>query len=92
MNEDPDFLVNVWLAMKPYIQKKEAYEAALSFIKTAEEFCDIESIGEGMLGHDASLDQALNEIYSYNKPDDDAEDDDLLESDNFDSDYEDDEE
>jgi len=89
---DPDFLVNLWLTLKPYIQKKEAHEAALSLLRTAEEFGDVESISADMRGQDNTLDSALNELYDYSESADDYEDDDSYESDLADyDDYEDDE-
>ena len=52
---DPEFLVNLWLTLKPYIQKKEALEAAVSMLRTAEEFGDVESISADMRGQDNTL-------------------------------------
>jgi len=78
---DPDFLVNLWLTLKPYIQKKEALEAAVSMLRTAEEFGDVESISADMRGQDNTLDSALNELYDYSDPADEYEDEDGFESD-----------
>ena len=64
---DPEFLVNLWLTLKPYIQKKEALEAAVSMLRTAEEFGDVESISADMRGQDNTLDSALNELYEYSE-------------------------
>lgn len=78
---DPDFLVNLWLTLKPYIQKKEALEACQSLLRTAEEFGDVESISADMRGQDNTLDSALNELYDYSENVDEYEDEDGYESD-----------
>jgi len=89
---DPEFLVNLWLTLKPYIQKKEALEAAVSMLRTAEEFGDVESISADMRGQDNTLDSALNELYEYSETDAEYGDDDAYESDALDYDDYDDEE
>ncbi len=89
---DPEFLVNLWLTLKPYIQKKEALEAAVSMLRTAEEFGDVESISADMRGQDNTLDSALNELYEYSESDSEYEDDESFESDALDYDDYDDEE
>jgi hypothetical protein len=89
---DPEFLVNLWLTLKPYIQKKEALEAAVSMLRTAEEFGDVVSIRADMRGQDNTLDSALNELYEYSESDSESEDDESFESDALDYDDYDDEE
>lgn len=57
-----EMLAELWNAMKPYIEKKERADAAVSFLRAAEDFVDLEGAREDLGGTDANIDAALKEI------------------------------
>lgn len=57
-----EMLAELWNAMKPYIEKKERADAAVSFLRAAEDFVDLEDAREELAGTDAHIDAALKEI------------------------------
>lgn len=63
MHEDAEFLATLWQSLKPYIPKKEALEAANVFLRTLEDYADVESVIEDLRGHDGTLDAAIVDIY-----------------------------
>jgi hypothetical protein len=76
MTDSGEMLVQMWLAIKPYIDKKERADAALGFLRAAEDFLDLEEAREDAKGSDASLDSAFAEILGEEESDDDFEDED----------------
>lgn len=69
-----EMLAEVWNAMKPYIDKKERPDAAVSFLRAAEDFTNLEDCRKDLGGIDSSLDAALNELLGE---EDSYEDEDL---------------
>lgn len=57
-----EMLAELWNAMKPYVDKKERPDAALSFLRTAEDFVDLEECRKDLFGIDSNMDEALREI------------------------------
>lgn len=57
-----EMLAELWNAMKPYIDKKERPDAALSFLRTAEDFVNLEDCRKDLLGTDHNIDEALKEL------------------------------
>ena len=57
-----EMLAELWNSLKPYIEKKERPDAAMSFLRAAEDFVDLEDAREDLAGTDASIDAALKEI------------------------------
>jgi len=90
MQEDAEFLATIWQSLKPYIPKKETLEAANVFLRTLEDYANVDEVIDDLRGHDGTLDAAINDIYG--KPEeiesDDYEEEDL----DFDGDYDYDEE
>jgi hypothetical protein len=39
-------IAQMWLSLKPYIDKKERSEAAVAFLRSCEDFVDLEAIRE----------------------------------------------
>lgn len=62
MVDSGEMLVEMWLAIKPYIDKKERSDAALAFLRAAEDFVDLEQAQEDAKGSDSALDGAFSEI------------------------------
>jgi len=75
-----EMLAEVWTAMKPYIDKKERVDAAVAFLRAAENFTDLEECRKDLGGVDSSMDTALDELlgeeelYSDESGDGDDED------------------
>jgi hypothetical protein len=57
-----EMLAEVWNAMKPYIDKKERPDAAVSYLRAAEDFVSLEDCRKELSGIDTNLDMALNEL------------------------------
>lgn len=66
-----EMLAEVWNAMKPYIDKKERPDAAVSYLRAAEDFVILEDCRKDLSGIDSSLDAALNELLGEEDIDDD---------------------
>lgn len=62
MNDSGELLVQTWLSLKPYIDKKERPDAALAFLRAAEDFLDLEQARSEIKGSDSALDSAFAEI------------------------------
>lgn len=62
MNDSGEMLVQIWLALKPYIDKKERLDAALAYLHAAGDFIDLEAAREDGSGSDSALDSAFAEI------------------------------
>lgn len=61
-NSNGEMLAELWNSLKPYIEKKERADAAVSFLRAAEDFVDLEDAREDLAGTDANVDAALKEI------------------------------
>ena len=57
-----EMLVEMWLAIKPYIDKKERPDAALAYLRASEDFVNLEQAQEDAKGSDSALDSAFAEI------------------------------
>lgn len=57
-----EMLAEMWTALKPYIDKKERLDAAVAFLRAAENFADLENYRNDLMGIDAGLDAAVEEI------------------------------
>lgn len=57
-----EMLAEMWTALKPYIDKKERLDAAVAFLRAAENFTDLENYRSDLTGIDAGLDGAIDEI------------------------------
>jgi hypothetical protein len=57
-----EMLVEMWLAVKPYIDKKERPDAALAYLRASEDFVNLEQAQEDAKGSDSALDGAFAEI------------------------------
>jgi hypothetical protein len=57
-----EMLVEMWLAVKPYIDKKERPDAALAYLQASEDFVNLEQAQEDAKGSDSALDSAFAEI------------------------------
>jgi hypothetical protein len=71
MNDSGEMLVQMWLAIKPYIDKKERADAALGFLRAVEDFVNLEEAREDAAGSDTSLDSAFAEILGEEEHEDD---------------------
>jgi hypothetical protein len=75
MTDSGEMLVEMWLALKPYVDKKERPDAALAFLRAAENFLDMEAAREDAKGSDSALDGAFAEILGEEEePEEDEED------------------
>ena len=52
----------LFLAVKPYIDKKERPDAALAYLRASEDFVNLEQAQEDAKGSDSALDGAFAEI------------------------------
>lgn len=71
-----EMLVEMWLAIKPYIDKKERADAVLAFLRAAEVFIDMEAAREEAKGSDSAIDAAFAEILGEDEVEDEDEDED----------------
>lgn len=53
-------IVDMWTTIKPYLNKKDKNDAAEAFLQTLENYVNIESMIEEIMGVDSSLDLALS--------------------------------
>ncbi len=77
MNDSGEMLVQMWLALKPYIDKKERPDAALAFLRSAEDFLDLETAREEAGGADSALSGAFAEILGDEEIEEDIDDEDF---------------
>ena len=73
MTDSGEMLAQMWLAIKPYIDKKERNDAALGFLRAAEDFVDLEQAREDAGDADSALHSAFAEILGDEE--DEVEDD-----------------
>ena len=85
-DEEVNLIVDVWVSIKTYIDKKERYDAASAFLRSLENHYDMDSVAEELLGNDNTLDTVIKDLYTA---DDIIDEDDDYEEDNYDSDYDD---
>ena len=76
MNDTGEMLVQMWLSLKPYIDKKERADAALAFLRASEDFIDLENAREEAGGADNVLAGAFAEILGDEELEEDIEDED----------------
>lgn len=69
-----ELLAEIWNSLKPYIDKKERADAAVSFLRAAEDFVDLEAARDDLMGTDTYLDTALRDtLGEYEEEIDDEE-------------------
>ena len=74
MTDAGEMLAQMWLAIKPYIDKKERNDAALGFLRAAEDFVDLEQAREDAGEADSALHNAFAELLGDEEVDDEEED------------------
>lgn len=57
-----EMILEMWNAVKPFIEKKERDDVALNFLRAAEDYINLEDAREEIGGQDKSLDKAFNEL------------------------------
>lgn len=75
MTDSGEMLAQMWLAIKPYIDKKERNDAALGFLRAAEDFVDLEQARDDASDADSALHSAFAEILGDEEIEDDEEED-----------------
>jgi hypothetical protein len=75
MTDTGEMLVEMWLALKPYVDKKERADAVLAFLRAAEAFIDMEAAREEAKGSDSAIDAAFAEILGEDEVEEEEEDD-----------------
>jgi hypothetical protein len=72
-------IIDAWASIKPYIGKKDRDDAAQAFLRTLENYVDIDGMSQDIAGHDGALDRAIANLYGSNTDDDfdDDNDDDM---------------
>lgn len=88
---EASMVVDAWAAIKPYIGKKDREDAAQSFLRTLENYIDIETMANDIAGHDGALDRAMSTLYGGFEDDDDNYNDPEGDEELFSGDYDDDE-
>lgn len=76
MNDSGEMLVQMWLSLKPYIDKKERADAALAFLRASEDFLDLETAREEAGGADSALAGAFAEILGDEEAEEEYDDED----------------
>ena len=76
MQDAGEMLVQMWLSLKPYIDKKERPDAALAFLRSCEDFLSLETAREEASEADSALLAAFNEILGEEETDEPEEDED----------------
>lgn len=80
-DDEVNLIVDVWASIKTYVDKKEHYDAASAMLRSLENFYDMDSVSEELLGNDSVLDSVIRDIYVMEE-----EDEDDYEEDNYDID------
>lgn len=75
MTDAGEMLAQMWLALKPYIDKKERADAALGFLRAAEDFVDLEQAREDAGEADSALHSAFAELLGDEETEEDEEED-----------------
>ena len=68
-----EMLAEIWIALKPYLDKKERADAAQSFVRVAEEYINLEVHWEELVEAGNEVTNALNEILGEYDEDDNEE-------------------
>lgn len=68
-----EMLAEIWIALKPYLDKKERADAAQSFVRVAEEYINLEVHREELVEAGNEVTNALNEILGEYDEDDNEE-------------------
>jgi hypothetical protein len=76
MQDAGEMLVQMWLSLKPYIDKKERPDAALAFLRSCEDFLNLETAREEASEADSALLGAFNEILGEEEEESQEEDED----------------
>lgn len=76
MTDTGEMLVEMWLALKPYVDKKERADAVLAFLRAAEAFIDMEAAREEAKGSDTAIDAAFAEILGEDEIEEEEDDED----------------
>jgi hypothetical protein len=76
MQDAGEMLVQMWLSLKPYIDKKERPDAALAFLRSCEDFLNLETAREEASEADSALLGAFNEILGEEEEEPQEEDED----------------
>jgi hypothetical protein len=84
-DDEVNLIVDVWVSVKTYIDKKERYDAASAMLRTLENHYDMDGVSEELLGNDNVLDSVIKDLYQAEK----LEEDDDYEEDNYASDNDD---
>lgn len=84
-DDEVNLIVDVWVSVKTYIDKKERYDAASAMLRTLENHYDMDGVSEELLGNDNVLDSVIKDLYQAEK----LEEDDDYEEDNYASDADD---
>lgn len=79
-DDEVNLIVDVWVSVKTYIDKKERYDAASAMLRTLENHYDMDGVSEELLGNDNVLDSVIKDLYQAEKLE---EDDDDYEEDNY---------
>lgn len=69
-----EMLAEIWIALKPYLDKKERADAAQSFVRVAEEYINLEIHREELIEAGTEINLALNELLGEDYEDDEEED------------------
>lgn len=56
-------IVNLWMAVKPYIPSKDKYDACHKFLMTLEDNMDIEEVADELVGFDSTIDKVIRDNY-----------------------------
>jgi hypothetical protein len=75
MTDTGEMLVEMWLALKPYVDKKERADAVLAFLRAAESFIDMEAAREEAKGSDTAIDAAFAEILGEDEVEEEDDED-----------------
>jgi hypothetical protein len=68
-SDSGEMLVQMWLSLKPYIDKKERSDAALAFLQAAGDFVDLETAREEASDADTILASAFAAILGEDEED-----------------------
>jgi hypothetical protein len=75
-SDSGEMLVQMWLSLKPYIDKKERSDAALAFLQAASDFVDLETAREEASDADTMLASAFAAILGEDEEDEVEDDED----------------
>jgi hypothetical protein len=79
-DDEVNLIVDVWTSVKPFLDKKERYDAACALLRSLENHYEMDSVAEELLGNDSTLDTVIKDLYTA---DDIMDDEDNYEEDNY---------